>query len=215
MVTVLFDSSDLIAVDKPEGLSSIIESDPSKPSIHATLEEMYGERLFVVHRLDKDASGVLIFARHADAHRYLNDLFAERRVHKKYLALSHGRIGDASGTIDRPIRQYGSGRMGVDEARGKPSLTAYVVLKRFLANTLVEVNPLTGRRHQIRVHLYSIGHPLVGDRRYGEKTCQAAYPRLMLHAQGISFPLPSGERLVIESPVPVSFQTVLDSLQRK
>ena len=213
MFKVLFENGDFIAVSKPEGLATIAENDPSKPSVRAGLERAYGEKLYVVHRLDKDASGVLVFARHADAHRYLNDLFAERSIQKNYLALCHGVIKDSSGRIDQPIRQYGSGRMGVDELRGKASQTTYVVLKRYSANTLVEVHPLSGRRHQIRVHLFSVGHPVVGDLRYGERALQSPYPRLMLHAQRISFSLASGEGVVIEAPVPMSFQSVLDGLQ--
>jgi tRNA pseudouridine32 synthase/23S rRNA pseudouridine746 synthase len=187
MFTVLFENGDLIAVDKPEGLATIAESDPARPSLHTDLERMCGEKLYIVHRLDKDASGILIFAKHADAHRYLNSLFSERRIQKKHLALSHGVIARFDGTIDRPIREYGSGRMGVDEARGKSSRTAYAVLERYQAQTLLEANLITGRRHQIRVHFYSIGHPIVGDLRYGEKTLQSAYPRLKLHAHGSPF----------------------------
>ncbi len=215
MFTVLFENGDLIAVDKPDGLATIAEKDPTKPSIHTGLEKAHNEKLYVVHRLDKAVSGVLIFARNVDAHRYLNSLFSERKILKKYIALTHGVIVDARGTIDRPLRQYGSGRMGVDEERDKPSETAYVVLERYRANTLVEVHLITGRRHQIRIHLYSIGHPIIGDLRYGEKTRQSAYPRLMLHAREASFDLPSGERLVIEAPLPASFQAVLDGLITK
>jgi tRNA pseudouridine32 synthase/23S rRNA pseudouridine746 synthase len=213
MFNVLFEDGDLIVVDKPEGLATIAESEPTRPSLREELERTSGEKLYVVHRIDKAASGATIFAKHADAHRYLNNLFSERKILKQYLALSHGLIPQDHGTIDSPMREYGSGRMGVDVERGKPSKTVFVVLKRYQVQTLLDVNLITGRRHQIRVHLYSIGHPIVGDLRYGDKARQSTYPRLMLHARGISFPLPSGEEVAVEAPVPVSFQTILDGLQ--
>ncbi|MBM3133558.1 MAG: RNA pseudouridine synthase, partial [Chloroflexi bacterium] len=105
-------------------------------------------------------------------------------------------------------------RMGVDAERGKPSITEFSVVKRVGDCTLVEARPLTGRRHQIRVHFYSIGHPIVGDSRYGDKAIQSLFPRLMLHAQEIEFRLPSGEEALVEAPVPESFRAVLESIRK-
>jgi 23S rRNA-/tRNA-specific pseudouridylate synthase len=140
----------------------------------------------------------------------LNQQFEGRTVRKLYLALAHGRIPQDSGFIDKPLRAFGSGRMGVDAARGKESATAYSVLERLAACTLVEARPFTGRRHQLRVHLYSIGHPLVGDGRYGDLQAQSRFPRLMLHARRLECCLPSGEEWAVEAPVPRSFAAVLD-----
>jgi tRNA pseudouridine32 synthase/23S rRNA pseudouridine746 synthase len=117
------------------------------------------------------------------------------------------------GVVNKPIREFGSGRMGVDEKRGKPSSTEFKVYERLKAYTLVRAYPLTGRRHQIRVHLYTLGHPIVGDLRYGDREAQEKFPRLMLHAMEIEFDLPSGERLKVEAPVPESFEAVLRSVR--
>ena len=148
---------------------------------------------------------MILFAKTPAMHRYLNDQFSARQVHKTYLALVHGVIEPDEGVIDLPLREFGSGRMGVDRQRGKPSVTAYQVIRRCDPYTLLSLHPLTGRRHQLRVHLYSTGHPIVGDLRYGDRTVQAGYPRLMLHAQSISLPLPSDGHVDVECPPPASF----------
>ncbi len=211
---VLYEDADLLAVCKPEGLAAIPERNPARPSARRLLEAARGERLWVVHRLDKEASGVLLFARNAETHRYLNGLFEQRQVRKVYRAVVHGRVEPAQGQIQAPIRMYGSGRMGVDPERGKPSETRYRVLTYLdEAYTLLEVLPLTGRRHQIRVHCYHIGHPIVGDLRYGDRSVQQRYPRLMLHAYSIRFRHPKGQELEIVAPVPASFQQEFEALQ--
>lgn len=211
---ILYEDADLLAIHKPEGLAAIPERDPSRPSARRLLETARGERLWVVHRLDKEASGVLLFARNAKIHRYLNTLFERRQVTKRYRALVHGQVAPAQGQIQAPIRLYGSGRMGVDPERGKPSETRYRVLEHLgEAYTLLEALPLTGRRHQIRVHLYHIGHPIVGDWRYGDRSMQQRYPRLMLHALSLRFRHPAGQELEIVAPVPESFQQVLATLR--
>jgi RluA family pseudouridine synthase len=148
----LFENEALLAVNKPEGLASIPERDLSIPSVRRVLEQQRAEGVFVVHRLDKEVSGVLLFAKTASAHRELSLAFEQRRVDKRYLAVVHGRIEKDELVIDAPLREYGSGRMGVDP-RGKASLSRVTVLERALRYTLVEVRPETGRRHQIRAHL--------------------------------------------------------------
>jgi tRNA pseudouridine32 synthase/23S rRNA pseudouridine746 synthase len=209
-IPILFASDDFLAVDKPEGVVSISEAGQS--SLPGLLREACGGPLYPVHRLDKEASGVIVFARNRDAHRYLNGEFDRRAVRKTYLALVLGVMEANRGVVNKPIREFGSGRMGVDPKRGKPSSTEFKVMKRLKEQTLVRAFPLTGRRHQIRVHLYSLGHPIAGDRKYGERTVQEQYPRLMLHALEIEFALPSGEGLKIEAPVPESFASVLARL---
>jgi tRNA pseudouridine32 synthase / 23S rRNA pseudouridine746 synthase len=211
---ILYEDATMLAVDKPEGLSSIPERDLAVPSMQRTLEEARSERLFVVHRLDKDVSGLLLFARDPVTHRALSMAFEQRRVHKTYRAVTHGVIRDDRGVIERPIAQFGSGRMGVHDARGKPSQTEYAVVERYAAHSLVDAHPVTGRRHQLRVHFYAIGHPLLGDPRYGDPAEQTRWPRLMLHAAEIRIPLErTGAELRIECPAPPSFTDVLARLR--
>lgn len=213
MIEVLFENDDIIAVNKPEGLASVPEVTGGNDSLLSLLAARVPGKLYVVHRLDKEVSGVILFAKNAVAHRVLNDQFSTRSISKTYVALTHGVIAETRGLIDKPVREFGSGRMGVDPQKGKPCLTEFQVVERFKAYTLVEAYPVTGRRHQIRVHFYSIGHPIVGDLRYGHKGVQRPFPRLMLHAQKIAFQLPTGEKVVVEARVPESFQAVVESVR--
>lgn len=211
-IPILYESTDYLAVNKPEAIASIPERRPGTESVLQVLQRERGEKLFVVHRLDKEVSGVLVFARNAAAHRHLNQRFDERAVRKTYLAAVHGAITAPGGSIRNPIREFGSGRMGVDE-NGKPAETDYDVVERWPLATLVKVFPRTGRRHQIRVHFYSIGHPVVGDRRYGNSTLQGQFRRLMLHALQISFLLPTLERVAVKADPPASFLEMCESLR--
>jgi tRNA pseudouridine32 synthase / 23S rRNA pseudouridine746 synthase len=206
MIPLLYEDPDLIAVNKPVGVSSIPERDLAVPSVRTLLEKQLGTRLFTVHRLDKEVSGVMLFAKTADAHRYLNAAFFDRNVKKTYIALVHGVVASDSGTIDAPIRQFGSGRMGVDAKNGKPSITRYKVLERRDPFTLVEAYPLSGRRHQIRVHFYHIGHPIAGDMRYGKIMEQNPFTRIMLHAWRISWKKRDGMEMTVEAEVPEEFR---------
>lgn len=212
MIPVLLENDAILAVHKPEGLASIPEHARGEASLLQLLQAAFLGKLYVVHRLDKEVSGVIVFAKNASAHKYLNDQFSQRSVRKTYVALTHGVIEETSGIIDKPLRQFGSGRIGVATQRGKPCITKFEVTERFKGYTLVKAYPITGRRHQIRVHFYSIGHPIVGDRRYGDKAVQCMFPRLMLHAQEIAFRLPSGEEVIIEAPIPESFRQVMERL---
>ncbi|MBN2128349.1 MAG: RluA family pseudouridine synthase [Sedimentisphaerales bacterium] len=212
MISILFEDDDLLAVNKPEGIAAIPERLGRNESLFEMLSAERGEKLYIVHRLDNETSGVIVFARNAETHRRLNRQFESRTIRKQYLALVHGLIADDEGTIDAPLRQFGSGRVAVDPERGKASATEFRVQKRFKSATLLETYPRTGRRHQIRVHLYHLGHPIVGDPLYGDKAQQTSYPRLMLHAQTLTLHLPSHNNLILESPIPQSFQTVLDTI---
>jgi RluA family pseudouridine synthase len=212
MISILFEDEDVVAGDKPEGLASIPERDKDKDSLLASLSVQLHRKLFVVHRIDKEVSGVILFAKNESAHRCLNEQFSKRGVRKTYVALAHGCIDKENGTIEKPLRQFGSGRVGVDARRGKLSSTAFRVTRRFASYTLLDVIPLSGRRHQIRVHFYSVGHPLVGDRRYGDRRLQQGFPRLMLHAKRLEFQLPAGTEVAIEAPIPESFSAVLEGI---
>ena len=122
--------------------------------------------------------------------------------------MCHGTIAADSGRVDAPLRPFGSGRIGVDPEKGKPSLTEFEVRQRLEAFTLVAAYPRTGRRHQIRVHLYHLGHPIAGDPLYGDKSLQQTFSRMMLHAWKLSVTLASGRSCSIEAPVPESFTRV-------
>jgi RluA family pseudouridine synthase len=209
VIPILFENEDVCVVDKPEGLVSVPERRPQGESLVERLSAERGEKLYPVHRLDRETSGVIVFARHAHVHRRLNQQFEHRLVEKAYLALVHGVVIEDCGTVDEPLRQFGSGRVGVDPERGKASVTEFSVVERYTSFTLVEARPRTGRRHQIRVHLYHLGHPVVGDPLYGDKAKQRDFARLMLHARRIALSLPSGEDLAVEAPIPDSFSAVL------
>ncbi len=211
-IEILFEDNNVIAANKPEGLASITENDITIESLHSLLGKKYEQKLFIVHRLDKEVSGVILFAKSPETHKYLNDQFAERKVKKYYSAVVHGTIKENDGVIKKPIREFGSGRMGVDDRNGKPSETKFHVVQRFRDYTLLELNPSTGRRHQLRVHLYSIGFPIVGDLRYGDKTIQGKYSRIMLHAKSLEFQLPDGKSILIEAPLSKSFLEVLKQI---
>jgi tRNA pseudouridine32 synthase/23S rRNA pseudouridine746 synthase len=208
---ILYEDADLIAVNKPEGIASIPERNREKGSLVELFSERGDSRLFIVHRLDKEVSGLILFAKNPATHRLLNDQFSGREVNKVYRALVHGVIERSGGTVDRPIREFGSGRMGIDEKEGKACQTDFDVVERWPASTLVRAFPRTGRRHQIRVHFYSIGHPIVGDPRYGERKVQQEFARLMLHAEEIAFRTPSGRMLRIQAPLPRTFLEILGS----
>jgi RluA family pseudouridine synthase len=211
-IRVLFENADYLAADKPEGVVSVSEA--GKGGLPELLKDVFPGKLYPVHRLDREASGVIVYAKNTNAHRHLNGQFDRREVRKSYLAVALGAIEANRGSINAPIREFGSGRMGVDAKRGKPSSTEWKVAERLDSATLVRVHPATGRRHQIRVHLYHIGHPIAGDLKYGDRERQGRFPRLMLHALEIEFGLPSGERVTVEASVPPSFEAVLQSLRK-
>jgi RluA family pseudouridine synthase len=211
-IPLLLETDDLLAVDKPEGIASIPERDRDRGSVLKLLEQTRGERLYVVHRLDKEVSGVLLFARNGETHKLLNDQFAGRNVRKSYLAVVHGVIAAPGGSIVKPLRQFGSGRVGVDE-KGRIAETDFDVEDRWDGTTLVKVHPRTGRRHQIRVHFYAIGHPIVGDLKYGDRNQQSDYPRLMLHALTITFMDRARTKVSLRSEPPPSFTSLCDRLR--
>lgn len=212
-IPILYQSPDIIAADKPAGLATIPESDGGKESLRTTLEAQLGERLLVVHRLDKGVSGVVLFARNVGAHRLLNAQFDQRTVVKRYWALVHGRPAEDRFTVDLPLRVYGSGRVAVDLTNGKASSTLFVVLERYRQHALVEAQPASGRRHQIRVHLYGAGHPVAGDLLYGDRAMQSGFDRLLLHSLAVAFRDAAGERVHVEAPLPPSFTAAIQRLE--
>lgn len=212
-LNILYEDDNFVAVDKPAGIASISESNTSIQTIHSLLEKKYSSKIFIVHRIDKEVSGIILFAKNPKAHKYLNNLFASRSIKKNYIVLVHGTIKKDQGRIDKPIREFGSGRMGIDEKKGKRSITDFTVIKRFKEFSLLDVSILTGRRHQIRVHLYSIGHPIAGDIRYGDKISQHNFPRIMLHANRVEFKLQNNQNIIINSPLPKTFTKFIEELK--
>lgn len=214
MVEILFQDENFIAVNKPIDVNSIAgRNEPNEIVLLKMVEEIVGQKLYVVHRLDKQVSGVMVFAKTAASHKYLNDLFFQGKVTKQYLALVHGVLKSDEETIDKPIRECGSGRMAVDFRKGKPSLSICQVKKRYKQYTLVNIYPKTGRRHQIRVHLYSLGYPIVGDLQYGDKTQATKYPRLMLHSEKITFTGPNNQEITVSASTSELFNKVIQEIK--
>jgi RluA family pseudouridine synthase len=207
---VVYEDESLIVVDKPAGMATAagggIDGDAS---LHGWVTREVGARTFIVHRLDRGTSGLIVFAKTAEAHRRLSQAFERREVTKRYLALVVGHLRRAVGGIAEPLRTFGSGRVGVDP-KGSEAATRYRRVERLADADLLEVEPLTGRRHQIRVHCYTIGHPVLGDTRYGDQRPVGGAPRLMLHAVELRLPQPEGEPLVIRSEPPPDFESVLE-----
>ena len=210
---IVYEDDHLLALSKPVGQLVIPGRDRDEESLAALLTQRMGCKVFVVHRLDREASGLVIFAKDAVTHRHLSRQFETRRVRKIYWAVVEGPV-TADGIVDRPIRQFGSGRMGTDE-RGKQSLTRFHVLERFRDATLLEVELVTGRRHQIRVHLYSIGHPILGEMRYGDGCPVGGAARLMLHAKELSLERPGGRVITLEAGLQDNYRQILKSLRGK
>ncbi len=219
---IIYQDDDLLVINKPPGL--MVD--------RATMET---PGRLVVHRLDKDTSGLLVFAKGPKALKDLQRQFKERKVKKRYLALVHGEVSPSSGTIDKPIGRApkGVGKFVVVEG-GRSSVTRYSVasgLPRFTqltfrsgnpspTYTFLDIEPLTGRTHQIRVHLKSIGHPIVGDKLYAsrrqQKEDEEIIKRQFLHAYRLSFSHPrTGEWLTFELGLPEDLQKVLKILNSK
>lgn len=198
----------LVIADKPAGMLAV-----GPGSIHELLAAELGERLFIVHRLDRETSGLIAFARDAETHRYVSGRFEERAVEKVYLAAVAGHLDPASGAVDLALREFGSGRMGVDR-RGKPSHTAYAVREQLTDADLVELRPSTGRRHQLRVHMHAIGHAVLGDPRYGNPRPVGGVERLMLHAATLSFEGPDGAPVAAQAATPPEFEAIVARLRR-
>lgn len=211
-LSILYEDESFVVINKDSGISAIPGrgEDPSL-SLLQIAEGKLSQKLFVVHRIDKDTSGVIIFAKDAASHRYMNTLFEKRLVEKQYKAVVLG-VPQKDDTIDAPIFEFGSGRMGVSE-RGKPSQTKYHVEEKMNNSALLDVHPFTGRRHQIRVHLYSIGFPILGDRMYGSPRPVGCVERLMLHACRISFMHPDKTVRTITAPFSEQWNLICENLK--
>jgi len=197
----------LVVVDKPAGLLCVPGRGADKADCLATRVAGHWPDALVVHRLDMATSGLVVFGRGAVWQRQLSIAFAERQVHKRYEAVVAGLLADEAGDIDLPLAADWPHRprQQVDPQRGKPSLTRWRVIAHDAGagTTRLQLLPVTGRTHQLRVHLAAIGHPILGDALYAPPAIADAAPRLLLHACGLT--LPAGDALTtqaFDSPVP-------------
>jgi tRNA pseudouridine32 synthase / 23S rRNA pseudouridine746 synthase len=223
-IPVLFADDVMVAVDKPAGLATVPAPDaPAGECVRAVVERQLGVRLWVVHRLDRETSGVLLFARTAEAHRSLCLAFDAREVRKTYVAFTFGAPPSRDGRIDTPLHPARRGKVRParpGEAGAWHTSTRFVVRKRWErggdAVALVEAHPETGRHHQIRAHLRSIGAPVLFDRLYGRASAAIASPgapvaRLALHASRLAVPDPAKAGLMrtYEAPLPADLVALL------
>ncbi len=222
---ILFENEDLLVVNKPAGMvvhpavghasgtlvNAVLGYDPEIEGIGGE------ERPGVVHRLDKETSGVILLAKNERAHRWLQDRFRLRSVEKTYLALVDGKPPTPSGRVEAYIGRDPSHRKRmaiVPESRGREAISEYKTLESFKAYTLLEFHPLTGRTHQIRLHCAFLGCPIVGDEVYGRRKSSIPLDRHFLHARSLKILLPGEKRpRYFEAPLPQELEQVLDSLR--
>ncbi len=223
---VLYEDEDIIVVNKPRGL--VVHPGAGNWSgtlvnrLLAHCRDLSGVggkiRPGIVHRLDRDTSGVIIAAKNDRAHLALARDLKERRVMKEYLAIVHGVPREDLGTVDAPIGRHPRDRkkMAVGGGgRARPAVTGYEVIERLPAHALLRVHPITGRTHQIRVHLAHIGHPVVGDPVYGPRRPSLGMKGQALHAASIEVAHPrTGERMRFSAPLPEDMSRLLDALRR-
>ena len=218
-LTVLHEDKDIIVVEKPCGLLSIGTDRDKARTVHSILNEYVRKgdprsrnRVYIVHRLDRETSGILILAKSEAAKNFLQEHWQE--TDKRYITVVYGSLTPKAGTISSYLAENSAFTVysTPDPAAGKLSHTEYTVLKETKGFSLLEIHLLTGRKHQIRVHLSEKGHPVVGDRKYGKGN--DAYGTLALHARSISFTHPvSGKRLTFETGIPDFFTRLVGKIE--
>ncbi|MCF8292344.1 MAG: RluA family pseudouridine synthase [Chitinophagaceae bacterium] len=227
---ILYEDEHYIIVNKPSGLLSIPDRhNAAIPSVTGLLRSMYPS-IFIIHRLDKDTSGILCFAKDEETHRYTSQLFEHRQVKKNYIGIVHGSMANESGTIEDAIMEHPviKGKMIIHQKQGKPSITKFEVMESFGLYTFVKFDILTGRTHQIRVHMQNYGHPIVCDEVYGkvdpvfisqlkkkfklskeEEEEKPILQRLALHAFRLCFTDAAGKAIDVEAPLPRDMNAML------
>jgi 23S rRNA pseudouridine1911/1915/1917 synthase len=230
---IIFENDDFIGLNKPSGLLSIPDRKGTDISLKVLLKEKYGD-IFIVHRLDKETSGLIVFAKNESAHRHLSIQFELRQTKKIYQGLVIGSLMDKKGTINYPIKEHPAlnGTMIVHR-NGKESLTDYEVLDDFGIYSWLQFQIHTGRTHQIRVHMKEKGHPIVCDALYGdgkpvlvsaikskynlskeEEEERPILNRLALHAFQLSFKDQQGKLIELEAPLPKDIRATLQQLTK-
>jgi len=228
----IFENENFIVINKPSGLLSIPDRIQSEMSLKDMLIHQYGE-IFTVHRLDKETSGVIVFAKDEQTHKQLSEMFEGREVEKHYVGLVHGKMINEPGSIDAPVMEHPvkKGRMIINK-KGKPSLTDYEVLENFRLFSWVKFRLHTGRTHQIRVHMQHIGNSIVCDELYGtgepvylsslkrnyhlskkEESERPILSRLALHSLQLKFDL-NGEHYAFEAELPKDLKATLQQLRK-
>jgi 23S rRNA pseudouridine1911/1915/1917 synthase len=213
-VSLVYEDQHIIVVEKSEGMLSVRTPSEQRDTVYAHLLKYLRTknpraRLFVVHRLDRGASGLLVFAKNAAAQKQLKSLFAAHNIERKYIALVEGRLRRKDGTIRSYLAENVFHRVYStnDKSKGKLAVTHYRVIKQAARYAMLEVTLETGRKNQIRVHLAETGHPIAGDKEYGAKTNPIG--RLALHAALLGFAHPiSRQKMQLTSPIPASFSAV-------
>jgi len=229
----IFENDDFIVLNKPSGMLSIPDRTQSQPSLKDYLIEKMGG-IFTVHRLDKDTSGVIVFAKNETTHKYLSHQFEDRSTQKIYHGLVAGKPERPAGIIDEAIAEHYSknGTMMIN-AQGKPSVTEYAMLEQFKSYSWMQFHILTGRTHQIRVHMKHLGHPIACDELYGdakpillssfkkkfnlsklEDEERPILSRLALHAAELSFTDPDKNMQTFEAPLPKDLKALLQQLRK-
>lgn len=231
---IIYKDADLIAINKPSGWLSIPDRHDAELYSVKSWFEAKGEKIFIVHRIDRDTSGLLLLARNPEAHKYYNTLFEQRTLKKTYYGLVVGSVAEDQGVYDQPIEQHPTllGKMRVGR-KGKPAITHYTVEERFRGFTWVKFQIETGRTHQIRVHLYNAGHSLVCDPLYGnpdpillssfkkkfnmsqkDEEERPLLSRLALHAYSVDLVDRQGEAHTFVAPLPRDLDATLKQLRK-
>jgi 23S rRNA pseudouridine1911/1915/1917 synthase len=229
----IFENDDFIVLNKPSGMLSIPDRTQSQPSLKDLLIEKLGG-IFTVHRLDRDTSGVIVFAKNETTHKYLSQQFEDRSTQKTYNGLVSGKLAEPTGVIDEPIAEHYSQKgMMMTSDKGKPSVTEYKLLEQFRSYSWMQFHILTGRTHQIRVHMKHLGHPIACDELYGDpkpillssfkkkfnlaKSADEERPilnRLALHAAQLSFKDIDQNQQTFEATPPKDLRALLQQLRK-
>jgi len=231
--TIVFENDSFVAINKPAGMLSIPDREQSEKSLKAQLIEKYGN-IFTVHRLDRETSGLIIFAKNEGSHKYFSRLFEERKIEKYYVGIVLGSPANATGIIDAPITEHLVQKgMMVVHRNGKPSSTSYEVLESNRNYSLVSFQLHTGRTHQIRVHAKNMGYPLACDPLYGDgkpillssikkkfklsKHDEEERPmisRVALHSFKLVFKDENEQPIIIEAEIPKEFRALMQQLKK-
>lgn len=204
-IAILHCDAELMIIDKPCGLLSVPGKGDDRLDCLITRLQKHYPQARIVHRLDLDTSGVMVIAMNPAAHRHLGLQFERRHVEKTYIALVDGNVAADSGRVDLPIRVDWPNRprQMIDHAEGRSAVTDWQVLAREDDRSRIALRPLTGRSHQLRLHMRELGHPILGDTLYAPEAARKAMPRLCLHALNLSLYHPDGgERLTFEVACP-------------